>query len=89
MALYFVCSRLLFTWWILSKVFLSDEQKTVFAYEDNPDLMLGAYNGIYGDVLEIEKVMTAFKTGAGVDYGAFYSLCFPREGTARCFKPKF
>ena len=42
--------------------------------------MLSPFSVISGDVLEIEKVMTALKTGGGVDYGAFIPCVFQGKG---------
>ena len=69
------------------KFSLSDEQKAVFAYEDSPALMIGAYDVLAGNVHGIEKVMSAFKSGGGVDYGSFHPCVF--QGTARFFKPSY
>ncbi|MAI59134.1 MAG: hypothetical protein CML56_09205 [Rhodobacteraceae bacterium] len=69
------------------RFFLSDEQKAVFAYEDSPSLMIGAYDVLAGNVHGIEKVMAAFKSGDGVDYGQFHPCVF--KGTARFFKPSY
>ena len=67
--------------------YLSEEQKMVFAYEDSPALMIGAYDLLTGNVHGIEKVIKAFKTGEGIDYGNFHPCVF--QGTARFFKPSY
>ena len=66
---------------------LSEEQKMVFAYEDSHSLMIGAYDILAGNVHGIDKVMDAFQTGKGVDYGNFHPCVF--QGTARFFKPSY
>ena len=66
---------------------LSEEQKMVFAYEDSPPLMIGAYDILAGNVHGIDKVRDAFQTGNGVDYGNFHPCVF--KGTARFFKPSY
>lgn len=67
--------------------YLSEEQKAVFAYEDSPALMIGAYDILSGNVHGIDKVKEAFKTGEGIDYGDFHPCVF--QGTARFFKPSY
>ena len=49
--------------------------------------MIGAYDVLAGNVHGIEKVMSAFKSGGGVDYGSFHPCVF--QGTARFFKPSY
>tara|TARA_Y100001933_G_scaffold239623_1_gene264318 strand:- start:139 stop:438 length:300 start_codon:yes stop_codon:yes gene_type:complete len=49
--------------------------------------MISAYDVLSGNFHRIEKVMAAFKIGAGVDYGAFHPCVF--QGTARFFKPSY
>ena len=66
---------------------LSEAQKMVFAYEDSPSLMIGAYDILAGNVHGIDKVRDAFQTGKGVDYGNFHPCVF--QGTARFFKPSY
>ena len=66
---------------------LSEEQKMVFAYEDSPALMIGAYDILAGNVHGIDKVLEAFKTGEGIEYGNFHPCVF--QGTARFFKPSY
>ena len=67
--------------------YLSEEQKAVFAYEDSPALMIGAYDILSGNVHGIDKMLEAFKTGDGVNYGDFHPCVF--QGTARFFKPSY
>ena len=66
---------------------LSPEQKAVFADEEGPANMLGAYEVLAGQVYAEEKVLEAFKTGNGVAYEKACPLCF--TGTARFFKPSY
>ena len=66
---------------------LSAEQQAVFAYEDSPALMIGAYDVLSGNVHNIESVRDAFKSGEGVEYQKAHPCCF--QGTARFFKPSY
>ena len=66
---------------------LSPEQKAVFADEEGPANMLGAYEVLAGQVYAEEKVLEAFKTGNGVAYENACPLSF--TGTARFFKPSY
>ena len=66
---------------------LSPEQQAVFAYEDSPALMIGAYDVLSGNVHNIESVRDAFKSGEGVEYQKAHPCCF--QGTARFFKPSY
>lgn len=66
---------------------LLEAQKMVFAYEDSPSLMIGAYDILAGNVHGIEIVRDAFQTGKGVEYGNFHPCVF--QGTARFFKPSY
>ena len=66
---------------------LSPEQKAVFADEEGPANMMGAYEVLAGQVYAEEKVLDAFKTGKGVAYENACPLCF--TGTARFFKPSY
>jgi len=72
---------------LIDEFYLSPEQKAVFAYEDSPALMIGAYDLLSGNIHSIDDVKEAFKTGAGVDYGRSHPCCF--QGTARFFKPSY
>ena len=67
--------------------YLSDEQKAVFADEDSPSLMIGAFDILSGNVFGIEKIVKAFRSGEGIDYGDFHPCVF--QGTARFFKPSY
>lgn len=71
----------------IDEFYLSPEQKAVFAYEDSPALMIGAYDLLSGNIHSIEDVREAFKTGGGVDYGRAHPCIF--QGTARFFKPSY
>ena len=50
------------------KFSLSPEQIAVFANDDGPASMMGAYDMLTGAIYNEEKVKEAFKTGEGVDY---------------------
>ena len=71
----------------LTKFHLSPEQKAVFAEEDSPALMIGAYDVLSGNVHNIEKVKQAFQTGEGVPYSESHPCIF--QGTARFFRPSY
>ena len=66
---------------------MTPEQAAVFADEESPVLMTGAFYGIssmYHDELKIEK---AFKSGEGVAWGDHDSCLFC--GTEKFFKPSY
>jgi 2-polyprenyl-3-methyl-5-hydroxy-6-metoxy-1,4-benzoquinol methylase len=69
------------------KFSLSPEQIAVFANDDGPASMMGAYDMLTGAIFNEEKVKEAFKTGKGVDYKDSCPICF--QGTARFFKPSY
>lgn len=69
------------------KFFLSPEQAAVFANEEGPANMIGAYDVLTGAVHNEEDVKKAFKTGEGVPYEDACPICF--QGTARFFKPSY
>ena len=71
----------------VNKFHLSPEQQAVFAFEDSPALMIGAYDVLSANVHGIDSVREAFKTGEGVHYEKFHPCCF--QGTARFFKPSY
>lgn len=71
----------------IDEFYLSPEQKAVFAYEDSPALMIGAYDLLSGNIHSIDDVKEAFITGGGVDYGRSHPCIF--QGTARFFKPSY
>ena len=69
------------------KFSLSPEQAAVFANEEGPTNMIGAYDLLTGAVHNEEDVKKAFKTGEGVPYEDACPICF--QGTARFFKPSY
>jgi 2-polyprenyl-3-methyl-5-hydroxy-6-metoxy-1,4-benzoquinol methylase len=71
----------------LTSFHLNPEQKAVFAHEDSPALMIGAYDVLSGNIHNIEKVKQAFKTGEGVPYEESHPCIF--QGTARFFRPSY
>ena len=66
---------------------LSPEQAAVFANEDSPALMIGAYDLLAGMVSNEAVVKEVFPTGAGVAYENSHPCIF--QGTARFFKPSY
>ena len=71
----------------VSKFYLSEEQKSVFAYEESSAFMLGAFDILSGNIHNIDKVRDAFKTGKGVNYSDSHPCIF--SGTARFFRPSY
>ena len=69
------------------KFSLSPEQAAVFANEEGPANMIGAYDVLTGAVHNEKDVLKAFKTGEGVPYEDACPICF--QGTARFFKPSY
>lgn len=66
---------------------LSIEQKMVFADENSPTCMLGAYDivaALYNDVPKLEE---AFRTGKGVGWHEHHPCLF--RGTERFFRPGY
>ena len=59
-----------------NKFSLSPEQIAVFADDDSPASMMGAYDMLTGAIYNEEKVKEAFKTGDGVDYKDSCPICF-------------
>ncbi len=66
---------------------LTPEQAAVFADDEGPASMMGAYDMLTGAIHNEDKVKEAFKTGDGVDYKDSCPICF--QGTARFFKPSY
>jgi ubiquinone/menaquinone biosynthesis C-methylase UbiE len=66
---------------------LSAEQAAVFADENSPALMIGAYDLLAGMVANEDVVKAAFPTGEGVAYERAHPCIF--QGTARFFKPSY
>ena len=71
----------------VSKFYLSEEQKSVFAFEESSAFMLGAYDILSGNIHNIDNVREAFKTGKGVNYSDSHPCIF--SGTARFFRPSY
>ena len=71
----------------LIRFHLNPEQQAVFANEDSPALMIGAYDVLSGNIHNIEKVKKAFETGEGVPYEESHPCIF--QGTARFFRPSY
>jgi 2-polyprenyl-3-methyl-5-hydroxy-6-metoxy-1,4-benzoquinol methylase len=66
---------------------LPPEQAMVFADEDSPVFMMGAFDAAAAMVESQAKVQAAFKTGGGVQWGDQASCCFC--ATARFFRPGY
>ena len=66
---------------------LSPEQAAVFADEESPALMIGAYDLLSGMVSNEAVVKDVFPSGAGVAYENSHPCIF--QGTARFFKPSY
>lgn len=66
---------------------LSPEQAAVFADEDSPALMIGAYDLLAGMVANEKVVADVFPSGDGVAYENSHPCIF--QGTARFFKPSY
>ena len=71
----------------VSKFYLTEEQKSVFAFEESSAFMLGAYDILSGNIHNIDNVREAFKTGKGVNYSDSHPCIF--SGTARFFRPSY
>ncbi len=71
----------------IKKFSLTPEQVAVFAEDDGPASMIGAYDMLTGAIHNEGQVKEAFKTGGGVDYKDSCPICF--QGTARFFKPSY
>jgi 2-polyprenyl-3-methyl-5-hydroxy-6-metoxy-1,4-benzoquinol methylase len=69
------------------KFALPEEQAMVFAVEDSPVYMLGAFDIMASMLDGQEKVQPAFKTGAGVPWGDHTSCFFCAVG--RFFRPGY
>ena len=70
----------------IKKFSLTPEQVAVFADDDGPASMMGAYDMLTGAIHNEGQVKEAFQTGDGVDYKDSCPICF--QGTARFFKHK-
>jgi 2-polyprenyl-3-methyl-5-hydroxy-6-metoxy-1,4-benzoquinol methylase len=69
------------------KFALPEEQAMVFAVEDSPVYMPGAFEAMAAILGNQEKVQPAFKTGAGVGWGDQSTCLFC--ATARFFRPGY
>jgi 2-polyprenyl-3-methyl-5-hydroxy-6-metoxy-1,4-benzoquinol methylase len=69
------------------KFTLPEEQAMVFAVDDSPVNMLGAFDAIVAFLGNQEKVQPAFKNGGGVAWGDQTSCLFC--ATARFFRPGY
>jgi 2-polyprenyl-3-methyl-5-hydroxy-6-metoxy-1,4-benzoquinol methylase len=67
--------------------FMSPEQAAVFADEESPVLMTGAFYGISSMYHDVPKVEHAFRSGEGVSWGDHNSCLFC--GTEKFFKPSY
>jgi ubiquinone/menaquinone biosynthesis C-methylase UbiE len=66
---------------------LPPEQAMVFADEDSPVFLMGAFDAAVAMVEGQTKVQAAFKTGGGVQWGDQAGCCFC--ATARFFRPGY
>ena len=64
---------------------LPPEQAMVFADEDSPVFLMGAFDAAAAMLESQSKVQAAFKTGGGVQWGDQAGCCFC--ATARFFRP--
>jgi SAM-dependent methyltransferase len=69
------------------KFTLPEEQAMMFAVEDSPVAMMGAFDGIVAWMEQAPKVQVAFKQGGGVGWGDHSSCLFC--STARFFRPGY
>jgi hypothetical protein len=60
------------------KFTLPEEQAMMFAVEDSPVAMMGAFDGIVAWMEQAPKVQVAFKQGGGVGWGDHSSCLFSR-----------
>ncbi|MCH7592272.1 MAG: methyltransferase domain-containing protein [Planctomycetes bacterium] len=70
-----------------NQFFLNDEQKAVFADENNPAYMAGAFYGLTSMFLDEPKITKAFRTGDGVAWGQHNECLFC--GTEKFFRPGY
>lgn len=66
---------------------LTPEQAMIFANPDSPFFMLGGYQCVHANTLNIAKIERAFRTGEGVDYGEHHACLF--TGMERFFRPGY
>ncbi|HVN02689.1 MAG TPA: class I SAM-dependent methyltransferase [Caulobacteraceae bacterium] len=69
------------------KFLLNDEQRVVFADEENPAFMAGGFDVIAAMFLDEPKVAQAFRSGAGVGWHERCPCLF--RGTERFFRPGY
>jgi 2-polyprenyl-3-methyl-5-hydroxy-6-metoxy-1,4-benzoquinol methylase len=66
---------------------LTPEQAMIFANPDSPFFMLGGYQCVAANLLNVGKVERAFRTGEGVSYGEHHACLF--TGMERFFRPGY
>jgi 2-polyprenyl-3-methyl-5-hydroxy-6-metoxy-1,4-benzoquinol methylase len=66
---------------------MSDEQKMVFADENSPACMVGAYEVVTAAYHDVPKLEEAFHTGKGVGWHEHHPCLF--KGTERFFRPGY
>lgn len=69
------------------KFHMTPEQAMVFAYEDSPVIMTGAFYAISSMYHDEPKITEAFKTGQGVAWGNHNNCLFC--GTEKFFRPSY
>ncbi len=66
---------------------LTPEQAMIFANPDSPFFMLGGYQCVHANMLNVAKIERAFRTGEGVDYSEHHACLF--TGMERFFRPGY
>ncbi|MEE8170482.1 MAG: class I SAM-dependent methyltransferase [Phycisphaerae bacterium] len=69
------------------KFSLTPDQEAVFADEDSPVFMAGAFWGMAALWIDEEKVEDAFRTGKGIAWGDYHPCLFC--GTEKFFRPAY
>jgi len=69
------------------KFTLSPEAAIVFTEEDSPAYLAGGFYGMSAAFAAVPKVLEAFRTGKGVDWGEQHEHLF--TGTAKFFRPTY
>jgi SAM-dependent methyltransferase len=72
---------------VTGKFTLPPEQASLFAIEDSPTTMLGAFDAVASWAAGHPKVQDAFKSGGGVAWGDFGQCLF--RAVARFFRPGY
>lgn len=72
---------------VTGKFTLPDEQAMIFAIDDSPVAMMGAFDGVVAWAEQQPKVLSAFRTGGGVAWGDYGPCLF--WSTARFFRPGY